>query len=104
MVSQAYLNLKRYADAEKDATVVLQADPGNMKASYRRGRARLNLPRPDKEGGCRDLARVVSNNPKNHEVSRSAYCESVKNGAHGLASINSSFRIVYMLGTYQVLY
>lgn len=71
MVSQAYLNLKRYADAEKDATVVLQADPGNIKASYRRGRARLNLPQPDKEGGCTDLARVVSQNPKNqNEVSR----------------------------------
>ena len=62
------MNLKRYADAEKDATVVLQAEPTNIKARYRRGRARFNLPQPDKEGGCLDLARVVSENPGQNEV------------------------------------
>lgn len=67
---QAYLILGRFEDAEKDATVALQTEPYNTKAAYRRAKARLKLPQPDKGGACADLARVLSSNPKAQEASQ----------------------------------
>lgn len=98
MVAQAYLQLERFEEAEKDATAVLRFDPGNSKAIYRRGRARLGRPQPDMEAGCADLARIVSENPKNKEARHQlVYCEC--NGRSGptacvvsphICSINST--------------
>lgn len=72
-MAQAYLNLEKYEDAEKDATKALLVDPGYTRAMYRRGLARLGRSHSDKEGACADLARVVSkcsSTPERNEASR----------------------------------
>lgn len=66
---QAYLNLERFEEAEKDSNLVLALDPENAMALLRRGRARLSLQIPDVEGGRADLSRVLSIEPGNKQVS-----------------------------------
>jgi len=41
--AQAYINLKRYKEAETDCTVALQIDPNHAKSLHRRGVARYYL-------------------------------------------------------------
>lgn len=69
MMVQAYLNLERFKEAENDASVILELDPGNTMALLRRGWARLSLEIPDVEGGRADLSRVLSIEPGNKKVS-----------------------------------
>lgn len=68
-LEQAFLDLRRFEEAEKDATMALESDPDNLKASYRRGRARFFRENPDKRGACMDLTRVVSKDPNNDQAS-----------------------------------
>lgn len=70
-VVQANLDLQRFEEAEKDATDALRSDPHNLKASYRRGRARFLREEPDRRGACMDLTRVVAKDPTNEQVGRS---------------------------------
>lgn len=68
IVAQAYLDLNCFEEAERDATTALESDPDNLKASYRRGRARFSRYKPDKRGACMDLCRVVSKDPNNEQA------------------------------------
>lgn len=68
MVSQANLDLKRFEEAEQDASVALRYEPDNLKARYRRARARFQRQQPDIHGACADLVTVVKKDPTQKEA------------------------------------
>jgi len=65
-MAQAYLNLKDYASANEKAGKVLNEDPNNIKALYRRGVARNNLGLPDE--AMVDLKAALALDPANANV------------------------------------
>lgn len=60
------LRLDRPAEAEERASAALAADPGNGKAAYRRGLARLQL--GNAQGACEDLQKAARLEPQSREV------------------------------------
>lgn len=69
MLAQAYLESRRFEDAEKDATAVLEVESGNLKALNRRSIARLGHKIPDVDGARADLIKLRKLGPDNKEVS-----------------------------------
>lgn len=65
---QANLDLERFEEAEHDASVALRHDPDNLKARYRRARARAHKRERDTRGACADLVKIVASDPKQKEA------------------------------------
>lgn len=60
------LRLGRTSEAEEKASIALTANPGNGKAVYRRGLARLQL--GDGPGACEDLQKAMRLEPQSREI------------------------------------
>lgn len=85
VVSQANLDLKRFEEAERDASVALRYEPENSKARYRRARARFQRQQPNIHGACADLVTVVKKDPTQKEARRMAVVPRV-DGVTGVGS------------------
>ncbi|CAM9518204.1 unnamed protein product, partial [Discosporangium mesarthrocarpum] len=58
--AQAYIDLKRYDEAEQLASMVLHEEPGNIKAKFRRGLALWNKDPPDLVGAKEEMIELAS--------------------------------------------
>lgn len=65
-----YLNLNRYAEADEDASAVLDVDPSDCKALFRRAIARIHKLPPENDGALSDITQVAWQEPQNVQVSR----------------------------------
>lgn len=86
--AMCYLKLARYSDADKDCKDVLEKQPGNVKALFRRGRAQLGLDQwtnakasfkavlakePDNRDAKRGVADIVRRERAHKEKERKLY-------------------------------